>query len=406
MGFLDPLFYANVVGFWGLYAAIMLGVSADWLYGESLYLAGCTYVMIRDWSAFSPAKIRANADPSPRLNNINGKTFALYRYWVFISALLGIMAMSLGLMGDERLSSSAARKIIDIITSIILAGKTFEYEAVANTIRTNQKLYLTAGLVAPFFLGASKSGGLSSLFWICQRWLNPTSAFFTFKSILQIKIRLLPIGLITCASLLTLLVAARNSGGAIETLLDILTTRLARNLDIYIFLDSLPESTVSKIVSESGGWIGGLLGGELSGASHNIGSLAKAYANNIAPDATGANPRLHALIVAMNGLGNKSTMLTLSVASIEIWCLSKLRKTQLCRGQIKATEIFNFVAWTSLINVFHADISSLKYGIVALISGNFLLRVRTSHARQLPLLEIPKDKANKIKLNTNEEGKV
>lgn len=386
MGFLDPLFFTIIVGFWGLLAASILGVSAEWLYGEVLYFVGCTYLLIRDWRKFAPAETSENALLSSGLNNGTGNSFELYRYWVVATVVLGITGMSLGLMGDGRLSSSAPRKIIDIISSLMLAGKTFEYEVVSSNIRISQRPFLLVGLITPFVVGASKGAGLPSLFWACERWLNPSSTFFTFSRLLKGKVRLLPLVIIASATILALLAALRASGASIEILIQTLSIRFARNLDIYIFLDSLPQSRISEIFIESGGWIGGLIGG-LSEATNNIGSLAKAYSANIAPDATGANPRLHALVVAMNGLGNNSTLLTLSVAWAEIWFLSKLRKSQFDHGRSKAITIFNFIAWTSVINTFHADVSSLKYTIIALISGNLLLRVRTFSAKQTSIIK-------------------
>ena len=381
MGFLDPLFFSTLAGFMGLLGASTLGVTPGWLYGESLYIAGCIYLLIRDWNAFLIIRTPSKLDFKPKFCSSANKSFVLYRYWVAITAVLGITAMGLGLMGDERLSSSAPRKILDTITSIIFVGKTFQYEAVNVNIGRSEKMYLTAGLLTPFAVGASKSAGLTSLFWACQRWLNPSSNFCGFKHILKSKVRLLPIILIVSAGFLSLFVALRASGASLDNLVGILAIRFSRDLDIYIFLDSLSEGTAAEIFSDSGGWMGGLFGG-LSGSLYNIGSLAKAYANNITPDATGANPRLHALILAMNGLGNESTLISISVAFLEILSLSLLRKFQLGQRQDRARATFNFVAWTTIASSFHTDVSSLKYGLVVLISGHLLLKIRTRPATQ------------------------
>jgi len=382
MGFLDPLFFPTIISIWGLLAANMSGVSAEWLYGEALYLTGCTYLLIRDWRKFSPTKYPENAIFSSRLNNGTGNSFKLYRYWVVATAILGITGISLGLMGDARLSSSVPRKIIDITTSLIQVGKTFEYEVVSCNIINIQRPFLMVGLITPFVVGANKGAGLPSLFWVCERWLNPSSTFFCFSNFLKGKARLLPLAIITSATILALIAALRASGASIEMLVYTLSVRFARNLDIYIFLDGLEQSRISQIFIDSGGWIGGLIGG-LSGAENNIGSLAKAYATGIAPDETGSNPRLHALLLAMNGLGNKSTLLSLSVACAEICILSKLRKSRYDHCLKRTTTIFNFIALTSVINTFHTDVSSLKYTIIMVISGNLLLRVRTFSARPL-----------------------
>ena len=375
MGFLDPLFFTIIAGFAGLLGASTLGVSAAWLHGEYLYLAGCTYLIIRDWNAFSPSQAPGLADDKSRIDDASAKSYSLYKYWVVINAFLGITAMGLGLVGDERLSSSAPRKILDIVSSAILAGKTYEYEAACANIGKIQRFYLAAGLITPLAVGASKSAGLSTLFWVCQRWLNPSSAFFGFKRLFKSKIRLLPLGLITSGFFLALWVALRASGSSLENLIDTLFIRFSRNLDIYIFLDSLSREEVIDAFSESGGWIGGLLGG-LGGSAYNIGSLAKAYSLNIAPDATGSNPRLHALIVAM--VGTESSLMSLLVACFEVFMLSKLRYIYKTQRHNRTASIFNFVMWTSVLVSFHADVSSPKYGVITLIAGNFLLRIRTA----------------------------
>ena len=368
---------------WGLLGAVSISVSSGWLYGELLYLVGCTFLLIRDWNKFSLTEIPENKGLSSRLKNKSSKSFTLYRFWVIITFVLGFTAFCFGLTGDQRLSTSVPKKVIDIISSAILAGKTFEYEVVMNNIRPIEKIYLFSNFISATLLGVSKSAGLPALLWACQRWLNPSSPLFAMKKIIQIKLRLAPICAIILTVIMAYLIALRGTGGGTENFLYNITTRLERNFDIYIFLDSLPQSKVVQIFSESGGWIGALFGG-INNQIYNIGSLAKAYAINRVPDATGANPRLFSLIIAMNGLNNISIMITVSIACIEIWCLSKLRKLQFKHSSNKSTAIFNFFGLTSLVNSFNTDVSTLKYSLITVILGNIILRIKTTSESQAP----------------------
>lgn len=366
MGFVDPLFISSVFGIIGIIGAYNLGIPANWLYSEVLFTLGNLYLLWRDWNIYGK-----------RVEQKKITGFKAYYLYFCISTILMILALSAGMTGDSRLGTSALRKIIDIISAIIFPAAIFSYQMVNRFIPKKQRYILTAGLLSPILLGSAKSSSIFTLSWAMQRWINPKSDFFAFQQIANFKLKLVPIIAVTVLLVLILFTLKKIIlEQDLLSLIAYLSLRFTRDLDFYIFASQVDNTTHSQIFEQSGGWLGNILG-NLSGYTHNIGALVKAAALNTDPDATGSNPRILGLIITQIKNTELALAASIFIVCIELWIMSEKRK-QMGNAEVENTaSVYGFIIWTTTIVNLHKDVGTLKYSIIAMLSGYLITLTKT-----------------------------
>lgn len=373
MGFLDPLFAKSIFLFLGIIGAYFTGVPLTWLSGEIVFALGSIFILSRDWNIFIA---KDNENKSVNLFTRTSKSYLFYCFWLVISICVGIGANITGMVGDKRLSTSPIKKLIDVVWTFALPMSTFQYQIVNRYIPKRMLPTLTIGITAPLVLGASKSAGLTALFWASQRYINKESPFFAFK-IKKLKIKIVPTIITILIIFMIILLLQRITASNIFMLINVLSTRLSRELDIYIFLKQISLEQGSEAFNRSGGWIGNLLG-NLSGYTENIGSLLKSYATNRPANATGANPRIMGIMLSsMRNSEISFIILSITVAIGELSIMSKARKKfidAINYNNMFAT--FGFIAVSNLVYKAHADLGSLKYSIITMAIGLLITRIR------------------------------
>ena len=365
MGFVDPLFVSSLFGILGIIGAYNVGVPVHWLISEAIFTLGNICLLVRDWNSYITKEEKGRIG-----------SFKIYFFYVCISAVLMLLAMSTGLRGDSRLGTSAVRKFIDVSSAIILPGSTLLYQMVNTYIPRKQVYVFAAGLSLPVILGTSKSSGLLTLLWATQRWVNPKSGFFLLQKIREWKIRPIPIVVIAILVIAIMISISSLVGGiSLLELISYILLRFSRNLDFYIFASQLDQGKWSEIFAESGGWIGNIFG-NLSGYTHNIGALLKAAALHTDPNATGSNPRLHGLIIIQLNNTDMALLASIFIVVIELWIISKKREQMLKLGLSNSGGVYGFIMWTTAVLSFHTDVGTLKYSLIAMLSGHFVLKAR------------------------------